>query len=148
MASTNDAAAIAEALPDVTLGVKYGNRTLLVGGRGFAWQRPFSKADVKRFGSAPVPSGPILAVRVADLPTKDALLAEQLPGVFAIPHFDNYAAALIRLDAVGIGTLKRLITDAWLATAPDSMASSYHVRGRRRRVSSSKPRAKRRPPKA
>ncbi len=142
MASTNDAAAIAEALPDVTLGVKYGNRTLLVGGRGFAWQRPFSKADVKRFGSAPVPSGPILAVRVADLPTKDALLAEQLPGVFTIPHFDNYSALLIRLDAVGMRTLKRLITDAWLATVPDFMARSYRVRSRKHRAPSKPRRAK------
>ncbi len=51
-------------LPEVTLGEKYGRRTWMVGGNGFAWERPFSKADVRRFGDEPVPAGPIVAVRV------------------------------------------------------------------------------------
>ena len=87
--------AIIEKLPDVTVGIHWGNRTWLVGGRGFAWQRPFSKADLKRFGDEPPPAGEILAVRVESLDAKDALLAIAPPGFFTIPHFNGYAAVLI-----------------------------------------------------
>ncbi len=41
-------AAFASSLPDVTVGLKWGNRTWVVGGRGFAWQRPFSKTDLRQ----------------------------------------------------------------------------------------------------
>src|SRR5438093_6062910 len=36
-----DAAAFAGGLPGVVAGAKWGNRTWMVGERGFAWQRPF-----------------------------------------------------------------------------------------------------------
>ncbi len=52
-----DAAAIASGLPGVVIGTKWGNRTWMIGVRGFAWQRPLSKADVKRFGDDKPPSG-------------------------------------------------------------------------------------------
>jgi hypothetical protein len=54
-------------LPGVTVAAKWGQRTWMVGGRGFAWQRPFSKADLKRFGDETPPAGEILAVRVVSL---------------------------------------------------------------------------------
>ena len=56
--------------------------------------RPFSKADVKRFGDEPVPDGPIFAVATVDLDDKQAVLEEGARGVFTIPHFDGYAAVL------------------------------------------------------
>src|SRR5688572_15448095 len=70
MVSIDEAARMAMALPDVTTGTWHGNRTWLVGRTAFAWQRPFSKADLRRFGATPVPTGLILAVRVADLRAK------------------------------------------------------------------------------
>src|SRR5215471_11367729 len=67
MVSPEDAAAMAEEFPEVTLGERWGNRTWLVGGKGFAWERPLSKADIKRFGGETPPDGPIFAVRTADM---------------------------------------------------------------------------------
>ena len=60
----------AMSLPGVTVSTKWGHRTWMVGDRGFAWQRPFSKADLKRFGDQAPPQGPILAARVEDLGEK------------------------------------------------------------------------------
>jgi hypothetical protein len=125
MPTIEDAARIALELPEVIEGERRGTRTWSVEGKGFAWERPYSKADIKRFGDETPPAGPILAVRVADLDDKDALLAAQLAGFFTIPHFDGYAAVLIQLRNVGKRRLREAIVDAWLACAPPRLAASY-----------------------
>lgn len=125
MATIHDAAEIASGLPEVTVSERYGNRTWLVAGKFFAWERPFSKADIKRFGDATPPDGPILAVKVADLGEKEAVLAAGIKGVFTIPHFDGFPAVLIQLKSVGKRALREAITDAWLACAPPKLAEQF-----------------------
>ena len=116
---------MANDLPQVTEGESRGNLSWSVGGKAFAWVRPFSKADIKRFGAVEPPAGPILAVRVEDLHEKEAVLAAEPAGFFTIPHFDGYAAVLIELDVVAEQVLRDAIVDGWLACAPPKLADQY-----------------------
>ena len=125
MVSLDEVAAMARALPEVTEGEHHGRRTWNVGKKTFAWERHFSKADIKRFGAETPPSEPILAVRVEDLDEKEAVLAAGTKGIFTIPHFDGYAAVLVELGAVGKRALRELIVDGWLAAAPSALANDY-----------------------
>ncbi|HEX4220016.1 MAG TPA: phage DNA packaging protein J [Acidimicrobiales bacterium] len=125
MVTIDDAARIALDLPEATEGERHGARTWYVGGKGFAWERPFTKADIKRFGDATPPAGPILAVRVTDLTEKEAMLASNPKAFFTIPHFDGYSAILIRMKAVTAKALNEAIVDGWLACAPSPLARRY-----------------------
>jgi hypothetical protein len=131
MVTIEQAAELALALPEVTEGERYGHRTWSVAGKGFAWERPFSKADIKRFGDQPVPDEPIVAIRVEDLGEKEAVLAASPKAFFTIPHFDGYAAVLVQLKAVTKRALGEALLDGWLACAPPALADEY-LEGRRK----------------
>lgn len=125
MATLDDVARIAACLPGVVEGERQGRLTWSVGGKVFAWERAFSKADLKRFGTSEPPSGPILAVRVEDLHEKEAVLAAGQPGIFHIPHFDGFSAVLVQLSAIDPTLLEETLVDGWLACAPRRLAAEY-----------------------
>jgi len=125
VANIDDVADLATQLPEVTDGERHGNRTWSVAGKAFAWERPFSKADIRRFGDEAPPAGPILAVRVEDLGEKEAVLAAHARAFFTIPHFDGYSAVLIQLAVVSQAELREAIIDGWLACAPPRLAHEY-----------------------
>ncbi len=128
MATLDDVTRLASGLPEVSDGERHGNRTWFVAGKAFAWDRPFSKADIRRFGDETPPEGPILAVRVEDLGEKEAVLAAHPEAFFTIPHFDGYSAVLIQLRLVSEQSLREAITDGWLACAPPKLAQQYLAR--------------------
>jgi hypothetical protein len=125
VATLEDVTRLACELPEVSQGERHGNRTWFVAGKAFAWDRPFSKADIKRFGDQAHPEGPVLAVRVEDLGEKEAVLAAHPEAFFTIPHFDGYSAVLIQLRLVTVTALREAITDGWLACAPPALAAQH-----------------------
>lgn len=112
-------------LPEVTEGERWGSRTWAVRGKGFAWERPFSKADIRRYGDETPPDGAIVAIRVADLGEKEALIAGNPKAFFTIPHFNGYAAILVQLKKVSAKAMREALLDGWLACAPRQLADAY-----------------------
>lgn len=88
------------------------------------WERPLRKADLRALGDA-APDGPILGARVEHLVAKEALLADDPDVYFTTPHFDGYAAILVRLDRIGMDDLEEVVVEAWLAVAPPKLVREY-----------------------
>jgi hypothetical protein len=124
----DDVARVAADLPEAVELDRRGQRTWAVRGKTFAWQRPYTKADIKRFGEDTPPDGDILAVHVADLGEKEAVLASGLKGVFTMSHFDGYPAVLVQLNSVARKSLRELLVDGWLDLAPAATAREYAER--------------------
>jgi hypothetical protein len=127
--------AYATKLPEVTVGARWGNKTWLIGERGFAWERPLGKRDIERLeeAGATVPTGQILGVRTESLDAKDALLSMDLPGFFTIEHFNNYAAVLIELKKARATDVKMALEQGYRAMAAMGPAKKKKKPGQRSR---------------
>ena len=124
MATWDDVARIALALPETTEEQAWGNRHWKVRGKGFVWERPLRKTDLKALGDD-APGGPILGARVEHQVAKEALLQDPSGVFFTIPHFDGYPAILVLLDEIDLDGLDEVIVEAWLCRAPKRVADAY-----------------------
>jgi hypothetical protein len=124
MASWRDVRRFALALPETSERTSYGNPAWAVRDKPFAWERPLGAADIAALG-ATAPKGAILGIRTDGLEMKEALIASDPAVFFTTPHFDGYAAVLIRLGKITPAKLERVLVDAWLARAPKRLASEF-----------------------
>ena len=127
VSSWEDVRRIALALPEAEEKPLHGLAAWRIRERLFVWERPLRKSDLAALGDQ-APRGAILGARVEHLGAKEALLADS-PGVyFTIPHFDGYAAVLVRLERIDVAELHELIVEAWLTRAPKRLAAAYVAR--------------------
>jgi hypothetical protein len=90
----------------------------------FVWERPLRPSDLAALGDA-APKGAVLGVRTPDLELKDVLIASNPRVYFTTPHFDGYAAVLLRLARIGVVELRDVMREAWLVRAPKRVAAGY-----------------------
>ena len=128
MATWADVRRLALALPATTEGTSWGSPSWKVRDRLFVWERPLRRADLEHLRDA-APDGPVLGAAVADEGVKRALVADDPAVYLTTPHFDGYAAVLVRLDAIDDAELAELVTDAWLAKAPARLAREHLAGG-------------------
>ena len=126
--SLDDVAALAAGLPDVTEETRRDARTWAVAGRTFAWERPYTKADLRRFGGERVPEQPVVAIRVEDMGERDAVLAARHHGFFTLEHFAGYPAVLVEVSRSARGPLRDALVDGWLTMAPSALAEEFLAR--------------------
>ena len=112
MSTFDDVRRIALALPEV-VGDSDGT-AFRVDGKLFAWPW-MERVDPKR---ARVPNLDVLVVPVASELDKDALIDMDPRVFFTEPHYDGYAAILIRLAAIDEPMLEKLLLDSWRLKAP------------------------------
>ena len=70
----------------------------------------------------------VLMFRVADLDVKELLLADERGVFFTTPHFDGYAAVLMRipdLARIDREKLEDLVVEAWLTRAQKRVAKAW-----------------------
>jgi len=124
VASWDDVRRRALALPETDEHRSRGLCAWRVRSRGFVWERPLRPADLQALGDR-APSGDILGAHVEHLGAKEALLAADPEVFFTTPHFDGYAAVLVRLSAISPDDLDELVIEAWLARAPRPLARQF-----------------------
>lgn len=127
MATWEDVRRIALALPETNEQTSRDAVQWRVKDKGFVWERPLRRVDREALGDA-APDGPVLGAMVADVGVKEALIADDPEVYFTTPHFDGYAAVLVRLDKIPVDELEELTTEAWLVRAPKRLAAEYRDR--------------------
>jgi hypothetical protein len=98
--------------------------------KGFAWVWKERVTPKK----PRVPNPDVLAVRVANLGQRDALLAADTKKFFTEPHYAGFPAVLVRLAAVTVADLKVLLAEAWRCQAPAEPAKTRKPATRTKRA--------------
>ena len=102
MVTEEDVRRVALALPQTREQTSYGTPGFRVPDRLFA--------RIREEGD--------LAVWLPDESHKHELIASAPEVYFTTSHYDGYAVALVRLDAIKLDELTEVITEAWRARAP------------------------------
>jgi hypothetical protein len=124
MATWEDVRRLALALPETSERVSREKRQWRVKDKLFVWERPLRPKEIEALG-ADAPDGPILGARVEHVGAKEALIADDPRVFFTTPHFEGYAAILVRLDRIAPRDLEEVVTEAWLARAPPRAIKEY-----------------------
>ena len=122
MADQSDVRRIALSLPDTTEGTgRFGFAVRNKGKeKGFVWSW-MERVEPKK---PRVENAEVVALRVADLDEKEMLLLADPAKFFTEPHYNGFPAVLVRLAAIDVDELEKLIVEAWRCQAPRALVEA------------------------
>jgi hypothetical protein len=127
MATMADLDELALALPQTTKDVSADGRpAYLVHGKLFCCHRGRRRDAIDPETGERLDD--VLMFRVADLDVKELLLSDDRALFFTTPHFDGYAAVLIRIRDLGRldrDELRDTVAEAWLTRAQKRVAKAW-----------------------
>jgi len=131
MATSSDVSRIALSLPGVekvrdrlAFGVRTKGKL-----KEFAWVWK-ERVEPKK---PRVPNVGVIAVRTPNVAERDRLIAENPSALFTEPHYNGFPAVLVRLKAIGLTELRRLITEGWRCQASVDVLKQLQESPARRR---------------
>ncbi|MCU1413766.1 MAG: hypothetical protein JWN80_1106 [Microbacteriaceae bacterium] len=130
-ASANDIARICGALPEVELGVSWGDRPSYKvppgpKGKSFVIYRPPGKTAIDPASGEPFTD--LLVISVPDEDAKIALVQDPDTPFFTVDHFNGYNAVLVqesRLGELDRDRLAEVLVEAWACRAPKKLVAAY-----------------------
>lgn len=130
-ATPEDIDAICRGLPEVELGISWGDRpTYKVPrgpkGRGFVLYRAPHKTAVDPDTGEQYRD--LLVIMVPDDAAKAALVEDDSLPFFTVPHFNGYNAVLVqesRLGEIARDELAEILVEAWATRAPKKLAAEF-----------------------
>ena len=72
-----------------------------------------------------VPQLDVLVLPVASEGEKHTLIAAEPDIFFTEPHYDGYAAVLVRIANIEVDELTEMVTDSWRVVAPRALVAEY-----------------------
>jgi hypothetical protein len=117
---------LALGMPEATKELDDGRPVYSVHGKMFCFHRGPRKDAVDAETGERLTD--VLAFRVADLGVKELLLADARGIYFTTPHWDGYAAVLVRipdLARLDRDELRDLVEEAWLTRAQRRLAKQW-----------------------
>jgi hypothetical protein len=130
-ATPEDVGQICLSLPEVELGISWGDRpTYKVPrgdkGRGFLLYRAPHKTAIDPATGEMYDD--LLVIRTPNEADKLALVADEGLPFFTIDHFNGYNAVLVqesRLGELSVDELREIVEDAWRAVAPKRLVKAF-----------------------
>ena len=89
--------------------------------KGFAWVW-LQRAEPKK---PRIPCPEVLAIRTADVGSRDALIAAEPDKFFTEPHYQNFPAVLVRLPEIESDELRELLIEGWRCQAPKGLLKAF-----------------------
>jgi hypothetical protein len=120
---------LALAMPEATKEIEDGRPVYKVHGKMFCFHRgrrpdALDPESGERLGD-------VLVFRVADLDVKELLLSDSRGVYFTTPHWNGYAAVLVRIPRLAEldrDELRDLVEEAWLTRAQKRLAKAWLAR--------------------